>query len=61
MEESKNFTQIDLYYIYLQRFYSINHRLIFTEGPMDRSTFNDYYNNLKDVRGKISEKEYIPN
>ena len=57
MEESNKETKGDLYYIYLRTFYSINRRLLFTEGVIDKSEFLEYAKDLDEVRARIIDKE----
>ncbi len=59
MEEKPKENTIDLYYLYLQRFYNLNRRLLFSECGFNKSDLNEYLKQLDEVRKMIDLKEYI--
>ncbi len=59
MEEKPKENNIDLYYLYLQRFYNLNRRLLFSECGFNISDLNEYLKQLDEVRKMINLKEYI--
>jgi hypothetical protein len=59
MEEKPKENTIDLYYLYLQRFYNLNRRLLFSECGFNISDLNEYLKQLDEVRKMINLKEYI--
>ncbi len=59
MEEKPKENTIDYYYLYLQRFYNLNRRLLFSECGFNISDLNEYLKQLDEVRKMIDLKEYI--
>lgn len=58
-EKLKENTNDYYYYLYLQRFYEINRRLLFSECGFNKSDISDHLKQLDEIRKMIKQKEYI--